>query len=884
MATARVALIYDDRPRPETTGLYCLRALSTMAHVEHFRPDRLAEASRRNFELYLYVDDGLRYAVPDELHPSAWWAIDTHLDFEWCLAKASAFDVVFAAQRDGAERLREQGIATATWLPLACDPEIHRRHGVDKSVDVCFLGNLVGDERSRLVRLIEEHFPNVLVAQRYFDEMARTYSASRIVFNRSVAGDVNMRVFEALACGSLLVTDDLSENGQAELFRDGVHLATYGGPEELLEKIAFYLERDELREKIAEAGRREVLAKHTYRHRMEKLLAAARKYVSPRQVTAVVPASPPVVRDGSYFEFDRPELLAMVPESARRVLDVGCGTGRLGASIKARQKAEVVGIELDAEAARAATTRLDRVVVGDVEKLDGDLSRERFDCVICGDVLEHLREPDGLLRRASGWLGGDGALVASIPNARHYSVVQSLLSGNWTYERAGLLDRDHVRFFTRREIEKLLYRAGYWIDDLRLVPGAGFEEWRQRGRPGAVQVGRLHVGGMPAHEAEEFYVYQYLLRARPVPIPEQGLTSVVIVTHNQLAYTRLCVGSLLEHTDGPYELIFVDNASTDGTVDYLRALEGATVISNGENRGFPAAANQGIRAATGAQVLLLNNDTVVTTGWLRRLLDALYRDSRIGLVGPCSNCVSGPQQVQVGYDALEGVDGFAWDWGKAHDGRTEETDRLVGFCLLFRRELVERIGPLDERFGVGCFEDDDFTLRARRAGYRAVIARDAFVHHFGGRTFTGSGVDFAALMRENESLFREKWSGAEEVECGKEKCACSKPEGNDEPRKGRCRGGRCDWIARVKQSIARAQRHESRLTPEALALPGMSSDKVRHLLNNLCGCEDVSYLEIGLHAGSTFCAALCNNSIDAVGIENWSQFDPGDARRRFEAA
>src|SRR5262249_42092307 len=149
--------------------------------------------------------------------------------------------------------------------------------------------------------------------------------------------------------------------------------------------------------------------------------------------------------------------------------------------------------------------------------------------------------------------------------------------------------------------------------------------------------------------------------------------------------------------------------------------------------------------------------TVVTTGWLGGMLRALHSDPRIGLVGPCSNRVSGEQEVPVSYEDLTDLDGFAWAWAKRRQGLLEETDRLVGFCLLIRRELIARIGMLDERFGTGCFEDDDYCLRCRNAGYRAVIARDAFVHHFGGRTFAASGVDFAALMHRNQQLFNEKW-------------------------------------------------------------------------------------------------------------------------------
>ncbi|MEX0704699.1 MAG: glycosyltransferase [Planctomycetales bacterium] len=201
----------------------------------------------------------------------------------------------------------------------------------------------------------------------------------------------------------------------------------------------------------------------------------------------------------------------------------------------------------------------------------------------------------------------------------------------------------------------------------------------------------------------------------------------------------------------------VDNGSADGTAEFLRSCGDVRLISNAENRGFPAACNQGIDAARGERILLLNNDTLATPGWLARLHAALDRDAGIGLAGPCSNFVSGEQRVAVDYTDAASLEEFSREWARRNAGRIEETDRLVGFCLLFRREVVERIGGLDERFGIGNFEDDDFCLRALQAGYRAVIARDAFVHHYGGRTFVGSGVDFAGLMRQNERLFREKW-------------------------------------------------------------------------------------------------------------------------------
>ena len=568
-----------------------------------------------------------------------------------------------------------------------------------------------------------------------------------------------MRVFEALACGSLLVTNELRENGQAELFRDGVHLATYREHTDLLDKLAFYLAREATREKIAAAGRAEVLAKHTYGHRMEQILRTAEEVLSRTVVQPAATLAPSclAVHDPVYFGHARPEVLALVPESARRVLDIGYGAGRLGEALKARQETRVVGIELNEIAASAARQRLDEVWVGDIERLDLDFPSGSFDAIVCGDILEHLRDPDRLLRRARVWLAADGRLVTSIPNVRHHSVVRSLLEGNWTYESAGLLDSTHLRFFTRREIEELLFRAGFAVEEMRSVCVPG-EEDVLRGHPGTVQVGRLSVGGLSEPDAAEYYTYQYLVRARPAEMPDFGLTSIVILTHNQLEYTRQCLESVRRLTDEPYELIVVDNASTDGTVDYLRAMDGVRLIVNDVNRGFPAAVDQGIAASRGSQVLLLNNDTVVTTGWLRRLLDALHSDPKIGLAGPCSNFVGGPQQVGVRYDSVSELDGFAWDWGRDHHDLRIEINRLVGFCLLIRREVIDAIGLLDEQFGIGCFEDDDYTPRANQAGYRAVIAGDAFIHHYDGRTFVGSGINYDALMHENHQRFLAKWT------------------------------------------------------------------------------------------------------------------------------
>ncbi len=799
MDIQRIAIIFDTTLRPETSGVYCKRALERHVEVQHFQPHELDRIPTAGFDLYLNIDDGLRYHLPPGCRPSAFWAVDTHVDFDRCREKAPRFDLVFAAQRDGVDLLRGIGVRSASWLPLACDPGVHRKHDdLAKQFDIAFVGNIFPGPRADLLTLIQRRYKNTFAGQAYFDDMARTYSAARIAFNRSIRNDVNMRVFEAVGCGSLLMTNDLSDNGLDELFRDGAHLATYRDGGDLLDKLGFYLEREALRERIAAAGRAEAIAKHTYAHRMETILRRAEETLLKRSVAVgwversgihqepakaidprsealpfgaglpTPPSAGPEVShtqkskaspDPFYFGYPRPEVVALVPQTARRVLDIGCGAGRLGEAIKQRQPATVSGIELDAQAATTARGRLDHVWAGDIEELDLDIPPGSFDAIVCADVLEHLREPARVLKRIREWLAPDGCIVASIPNVRHHSIVRSLLQGNWTYESAGLLDRTHLRFFTRREIEKLFHRAGFAIDGMWSVNGPGDDPSQRHGANGAVQLGSLSIAGLSQSDADEFYTYQFLIRAQPLPAPEYGLTSIVIVTYNEITFTRQCLDSIRLLTDEPYEIIVVDNGSTDGSVEYLRAMGDVRLIENDSNRGFPAAANQGMAVAAGKQVLLLNNDLVVTTGWLGRMLRALRGgDSRVGLVGPRSNLVSGPQQVEVAYENIAELDGFAWDFGKCQNGVTVDVSRLVGFCLLIKREVTDAIGLLDEQFGLGCFEDDDYCLRAIAAGFQAVIAGDAFVHHFGSRTFLGSGVDAGSLMRENHARFIAKWS------------------------------------------------------------------------------------------------------------------------------
>src|SRR5215813_15051661 len=163
------------------------------------------------------------------------------------------------------------------------------------------------------------------------------------------------------------------------------------------------------------------------------------------------------MNEREYYDRARPEILEVVPTDATRILDVGCGSGWLGQQVKLRQGATVYGIEVVREAAERAAKRLDRVWNAPVETALAEIPETFFDCIVTADILEHLVDPWTILAQLGKRLVPGSHLVASIPNVGHWEVVRDLIEGRWQYTSEGLLDRTHLRFFTRRSVPELFW-------------------------------------------------------------------------------------------------------------------------------------------------------------------------------------------------------------------------------------------------------------------------------------------------------------------------------------------------------------------------------------------------------------------------------------------
>jgi len=267
--------------------------------------------------------------------------------------------------------------------------------------------------------------------------------------------------------------------------------------------------------------------------------------------------------------------------------------------------------------------------------------------------------------------------------------------------------------------------------------------------------------------------------------------SIAVGGYNQLEYTRQCVESILHYTEGPYELLLMDNGSTDGTFEYFERVKSfhhnTRVIRNFQNRIVEANSIYTLSLARGKYIVAVANDTMVHDGWLKNLVTQIETAPDIGMVGPCSNNVSGPQAMKAEYDTLETYHTFAADWSKEHRGENFPVDRMVGMLKITKKSIFDRIGgadpnlPTNGRDGGYGFSDDDFSLRFRLAGYKLLVANDVFIHHFGSVTASKYRRDlFGPAQNINKEKYLQKLRENDRVTVGPHGKLTLKPYGPDE--------------------------------------------------------------------------------------------------------
>lgn len=278
----KLALIYNRNQRVRM-GERCYKVLSGYNDLDISQFDlKEVQELKEGFDLYFRIDDGdYSVSIPERLHPYGWWLSDTHLKkpFKKMVKNAVGCDYIFCCQKEGTEKLSFATGMRALWVAPAADellPVQRFKEDKEKKWDICFIGTTGKYSLRRVVlESIKINYPNSFIGRADYSEIYDYYSKSRIVINYPINNDINMRIFEAMGAGALVVTSRIRNNGFNAIFKEDEHLVVFDDIfGDMVEKIFFYLDNPEEREKIAQCGFEYVRNNHTYRHRLISMINA----------------------------------------------------------------------------------------------------------------------------------------------------------------------------------------------------------------------------------------------------------------------------------------------------------------------------------------------------------------------------------------------------------------------------------------------------------------------------------------------------------------------------------------------------------------------------------------------------------------------------------
>lgn len=236
------------------------------------------------------------------------------------------------------------------------------------------------------------------------------------------------------------------------------------------------------------------------------------------------------------------------------------------------------------------------------------------------------------------------------------------------------------------------------------------------------------------------------------------LASIVVLSYNNLDYTRQCIESIYRYTSHiDFELITINNGSLDGTQEYFNSLEHKKKLNFSENIGVCKAINQGFEIAKGKYILNVSNDIVVTTNWLDNLIYCMETDSKVGMIVPVCNASCNYQQINISCTNMEDIQEFAKSYNISNPNLWEERLKLCTYLGIYRSEIIKTLNGFDEDFNPGSYDDDAICFSIRRMGYKVIFAKDTFVHHYGARTFNEEYEKDKNLAHRNKKLFITKF-------------------------------------------------------------------------------------------------------------------------------